>query len=96
MTNNTNPEALGTVIAEETMKAAADLLGPATSARVSKDADLLDRLVQALRTEAKLASRRILDDGKVLVDAGRGGWLSSLLRTECREAAKAAVASVGL
>jgi hypothetical protein len=85
-----NIDNLGTLIAETAMKAAADLLiqqGRAKSVDV-------DALIVALRRESRGAIDRILDQGKTLIDSGNPGWLDAMVRAECFEAAKAAVASL--
>jgi len=82
---------LGSVVAEGTMQAAADMLHK----RGLRVADIdVDALVVSLRTEAKAALGRILDDGKALLDAGRGAWVDTLVKTECLDAARRAVAAV--
>jgi hypothetical protein len=80
--------ALVTLISNQTMRAAADII----HAR-GIDADI-DALVIALRVETKAAVGRILDDGRALLDGGHAGWLDALVRTECNAAALAAVNAI--
>lgn len=84
---------LGTAVAEGTMVAAVAILKSrgVTLARLDMTA-----LVDALRREAKVALTNVLDDGKALLDAGRSAWLSTLLATECTEAARRALASLAV
>ena len=83
-----NIDALGTAIANATMKAAAEMLR--AQGKGSKDIDL-DKLTEALRSEAKAAAGRILDQGKALLDGGMSGWLNTLMTVECCQAAKNAL-----
>ena len=89
--NQANINNFGTVVANGCMVAAVELLR--AQGRDMKSVDL-DALVIALKSEAKVALTTILDDGKVLLDAHRSAWLETLVRTECVEAAKRAVASL--
>jgi len=83
-----NVDNLGTVIANATMLAASEIL---KSKGRSADDVAMDKLIDELRTQAKAAASRILDQGKVLLDSGRTGWLDTLLKVECAEAARKAV-----
>ena len=82
---------LGSLVADTTMKAAVDMI----HARGMKVDDLdTEALVVNLRTEAKVALGNILDDGKVLLDSGRAGWLDALVKAECMDAAERVVAGL--
>lgn len=48
----------------------------------------LDEMVLAVRREATTAAHALLDDGKVLVDAGRAPWLTELFKAECAAAGR--------
>ena len=77
---------LGSLVAEGTMRAAAELVR-------EKEIDL-EELCVSLRFHAKKALDRILDQGKTLLDSGNPGWLESMVKVECIEAARAAIAEV--
>lgn len=79
---------LGSKIAQCTMVAAAEMV---RQQGLTVD---VDALCAALRREALVASDTIMSDGKALLDAGQGGWLESLLKVECVEAAKRALAGM--
>lgn len=82
---------LGTVMAEGAMKASVEILRAQNRDLASVD---VDALVLALKREVKAALTTVLDDGKVLMDAGRSGWLDALVKAEIVGAAQRAVATV--
>lgn len=79
---------LGTVIAEAVMVAAVEI---ARAQGVVIDDSNMDRLIVAMRREAKVAVNSMLDQGKGLIDGGMSGWLNELLKVECASAARRAV-----
>lgn len=79
---------LGTVIANATMQHAANILRE--QCKSSNDYDM-DVLIDALRTEAKAALGRVMDQGKALLETGNAGWLRKMVEVETLVAAKAAV-----
>jgi hypothetical protein len=83
-------DSLGARIAHETMTAAATYLHRNGQA----DSVDLDALLAACKREGKAAADRILDQGKVLVETGRGGWLDALVKAECAAAGIAAAKAV--
>ena len=86
--NNTN---LGTVIADTTLKAAAETIRATGRDPMGVD---VDALMVACRREAKVALNAIMSDGKALIDGGRASWLNTLLITECTAAGQRAAADV--
>lgn len=88
---NTAIDSLGTLLADTSMRAAAEILHKRGKTAVDID---VDKLCAALRVETKAAADRILARGRALTNGGYSGWLMTLVKAECAEAAKAAVAVV--
>ena len=83
MKTTMNLDALGTQIANAMMLAAAEYCRK--QGRALSDADI-DGLCAALRARSGRVTAAILDQGKALIDAGRGAWLSTLVATEAATA----------
>jgi hypothetical protein len=93
MTNSkrtANRSDLGSVIADATMRAAANIL---ERRGALKTVDV-DALCVALRKYTLAALDRVLDQGKALLDGGQAGWIEQLVRVECVDAARLAVEEV--
>lgn len=84
---------LETIITETMTRAAAAVFK--SKGKTLKDVDMAV-LTKELCAEAKVARDAILAQGKDLLDSGRTEWLGALIQVECIEAARRAVARVGV
>ena len=82
---------IGTIVAEGTMKAATEIL--CARGLSTKDIDV-DRLVLALRREAKIAVKAVVADAKDALDTVGAAWAHELINAECVDAARRATSEV--